>query len=271
MSEEDLIKAQLAKLFADALLSDAGKDGRLAFTARIADEFRGQISETMAVHEKRLREEADRLRSDLVATMTSERTKLRGDLESLAAASIAGAGTQAVRSGPLGGVEEDFPQKSDLAQKANRAGQLMHKSPGSEEDEQAPQSPAPKGSGKGLKAYLDTAPASFTGLMIILLALFALIGFGASWAVFGREPADSGEAANLEQICASFRDYSSAPKPEATGAEEGNGIAQDVVGSPQAGPLTSLEQMLAAKCLQAGTVSPANAPAPAAATPGSGG
>jgi hypothetical protein len=268
MSEEDLIKAQLAKLFTDALLSDAAKDGRLHFTTRIAEEFRGQISETMAEHEKSLRAEADSLRRDLVETMLSERTKLRRDLESLAAAPMAAGGPHGARSDPLDEYEDEASAKPGVAPKANRAGDIMSKNAGSDQDVQTSQAPSPQSKNKGLKAYLDEAPSSFIVLMILLAVLCAIAVFVAVWAL-GREPAESSDAANLEEVCASFRAYNTAPTPDATPAGDADNI-QDELAAPQASPLTSLENVLAAKCPQTGQQTGPQTGTPSAATPGPG-
>jgi hypothetical protein len=263
MSEEEaLIKAQLAKLFTEALLSDAGTAWRSHFTTLIAGEIRGQISETMTGHQNRLRAEADQLHRDLVATLSAQRSKMRQDFETYAALPVAAGSAQPVRT-EAAPVEDEVraAPEADIAPGPKKHEPIL-KTSAAPESESAPTPPADESDARRPLAFLGRAGAGSTLAWVAALVVAVLAGIGIGWTAFGRPAADSAGVATLEQICTTFRDYRSEPaKTTPKGSETAS--AQDVGGTAQASPFSPVEQKLAAACLGAVPVT-ANSAAPPA-------
>lgn len=286
MSEEDLIKDKLAKLFSDALLSDAATDTRSKFSERVAREFLEKISEDLEKHQTGLREERLQL-AELARRMASERAELGSVVDRLAAAPMPAAGTADFGDMRPNGFGDDENPNVGPVRKAGRGGGIVPNFGKPDDADQASSSASPDEQDKRRFAYLVDAPVAYKIWMgIVALVICILIAVVVFLKNAEREPEVSTATEDLKQICASFSVYRNETRAAPASGAQGTGAppdgtrtsgqgtqVQDAVGRP-ANPFATVEYVLADKCRLAGAsgqtvaANPGGAPATAATNSG---
>ncbi|MDY7098769.1 MAG: hypothetical protein SXU28_11575 [Pseudomonadota bacterium] len=216
MSEEDLIKQQLVKLFTEALTSEVAKDGRTQFVHSVADEFTNQLAETMAQHQAAMRADMQSLRNELAGELQKERDALRNEAEAYRNAAADFRAPIPSGNRDYAPLEDDHEmtafeeQTPNLAPKAGRMGRSAPVAEEHAEDEVAAEAVETASSSDAM------SPLIKWGLVVLGVVVAALVGF---LAVLGIGSLTSDADAQSEQLLAICDEIS----PEALADAEGDG------------------------------------------------